>query len=256
MKDWPEGLYSIPAGLARCHLLADGEGLALIDAGLWPRAQAVLDYLALLGRDVRELKAILLTHGHLDHTGGLQRLRKLSGAPVYAHVFENAQVQGKGRPRRWNRLCGLLERAGRIATGFRAGQVDVFIEDGELIDVWGGLRVVYLPGHTRGHCGFFSRKHNLLFTGDLFAMNRLGRGAHLSPWFLNSDGDLFGEAFARVWEIDPAGLVPNHFRGGTPGAFREAFDRLYTRKYKGWRKRPPEHVSGTVVSELPKKGAR
>ena len=54
----------------------------------------------------------------------------------------------------------------------RVGQpaiIDVPIADGDELPFWGGLRVVHLPGHTLGHCGFYSKAHDLLFSGDLFA---------------------------------------------------------------------------------------
>src|SRR5207248_8153 len=51
---------------------------------------------------------------------------------------------------------------------YRPVKIDVAIADGDVLPLWGGLRVVHLPGHTLGHCGFYSVRHDLLFSGDLW----------------------------------------------------------------------------------------
>ncbi len=97
-------------------------------------------------------------------------LHDWTGAPVWAH-------EGGARPRRGDvipytglaRVCGWAEAAGRSVLRRPTGRVDRTFADGDLLPFWGGLRVVHLPGHTRGHCGFYSARHDLLFSGDLFA---------------------------------------------------------------------------------------
>ena len=70
----------------------------------------------------------------------------------------------------------------------RPAAIDVPIADGDELPFWGGLRVVHLPGHTLGHCGFYSKAHDLLFSGDLFASYFFN--VHLPPPILNSAPEL------------------------------------------------------------------
>ena len=60
--------------------------------------------------------------------------------------------------------CGRLERVGYGVLRYRPAQIDRCISDGDELPFWGGLRVVHLPGHTEGHCGFYSARHDLLFS--------------------------------------------------------------------------------------------
>src|SRR5262249_47442934 len=69
---------------AAAYLVETSEGLVLIDSGLESDAAAVLEQLAALHFDVRQLRAVLLTHVHADHSLGAEHLRELTGAKVYA----------------------------------------------------------------------------------------------------------------------------------------------------------------------------
>jgi glyoxylase-like metal-dependent hydrolase (beta-lactamase superfamily II) len=76
---------------------------------------------------------------------------------------------------------------------------------------WGGLRVIHLPGHTAGHCGLYSARFSLLFSGDLFASYRFG--THLPPFFLNSGPEKIDASLRRVRTLNPRLIVPNHSSG-------------------------------------------
>ena len=65
-----------------------------------------------------------------------------------------------------------------------------------------GCACVHLPGHTRGHCGFYSARHDLLFSGDLFASYFWN--THRPPPILNSVPERFAESFRRVADARPA----------------------------------------------------
>ncbi len=97
-----------------------------------------------------------------------------------------------------------------------------------MLPFWGGLRVVHLPGHTRGHCGFYSERHDLLFSGDLFASYFFN--THLPPAILNSVPAEFPASFRRVTALNPRWIVPNHYDLLDGARLRRRFDRLYRRK--------------------------
>ena len=75
--------------------------------------------------------------------------------------------------------------------------------------IWGGLRVVHLPGHTEGHCGFYSARHDLLFSGDLYASYFFG--PHLPPPILNSLPELIPGSLRKALELDPRWMIPNPY---------------------------------------------
>lgn len=105
--------------------------------------------------------AILITHGHFDHIGGVADLAEGTGAPVYMPEGER----------------DLLERYHDFApagTGGRPYTPDHLLEGGETLDVGGlSFACVPIPGHSPAHVAF--HVDGLLFSGDLLFAGSVGR---------------------------------------------------------------------------------
>jgi hydroxyacylglutathione hydrolase len=105
--------------------------------------------------------AILVTHGHFDHLGGVADLAEDSGAPVYMPGGERQQ----------------LERYTDFAPTNMPGRAytpDTLLEGGETIEVAGvAFECVSIPGHSPAHLGFYTDGH--LFSGDLLFAGSVGR---------------------------------------------------------------------------------
>jgi glyoxylase-like metal-dependent hydrolase (beta-lactamase superfamily II) len=226
VKDvWPARLHSIRGIMGCCHLLEDRDASVMIDTGMVGEPFFIRRLVRKLGLKPNSIKAILLTHGHLDHTGNLAWLKEWTGAKVYAHEEETRHVAGTYPYSGVTRWCGRLEAMGRFVFRYRAATIDEFIADGEELPFWDGLRVVHLPGHTHGHCGFFSAKHNLLFSGDMMASYFFNR--HKPPAILNSAPELFPVSVAKVRQLTPRLVVPSHYDFRDGELHRRRFCRLY-----------------------------
>jgi len=112
-------------------------------------------------------------------------------------------------------VAALLESLGRPLLGFRPFVPDRWVEDGDGIDVWDGLRAVHLPGHTEGHTGYYCASRKLLFCGDLFAS--FGRWSHFPPAILNADPSRMAGSVRKALSLDLEGVVPNHADDADPG---------------------------------------
>jgi len=228
---WQMRVRTIRGVMGVCHLLVepDGRGAVLLDTGLVGEQGQIRRELRRLGLGARDVRAILLTHGHLDHAGNLAWARTWTGAPIYAHAAEQAHIDGTFLYRGVNRLCGRLERVGRALLGVGApAKIDVLMADGDELPFWGGLRVVHLAGHTLGHCGFYSARHDVLFSGDLFASYFFN--VHLPPAILNSAPELIPASLEKARALGAQNIVPQHYDVLDGALHRRRFAAMLARR--------------------------
>jgi glyoxylase-like metal-dependent hydrolase (beta-lactamase superfamily II) len=228
--EWLERVRPIRGAFVVCHLLVepDRRGVVLLDTGLIGGRGRIQRHLARLGLGPRDVRAILLTHGHLDHVGNLAWAKAWTGAPVYAHPAEQAHIDGRYPYTGFARVCDTLERVGRAV--LRVGtpvKIDVPLADGDELPFWGGLRVVHLPGHTVGHCGFFSARHRVLFCGDLVTCHL--PKASVPPPIFNSAPELIPASLQKAHGLGARYLVPQHHYFFDPEKHQRRFERLLVR---------------------------
>lgn len=222
-------LYRIPLGIVNAYLIRDDRGLTLIDAGLPNRSDAILEAIASLGSAPADVHTIVITHLHADHAGGLAALRASTGATVYAHPVDAAAIRRGVSMRRvgpegsWlGRVLGWANRWLPLPSADPA-EVDIEVDDGDVIPVGSGLRVIHAPGHSAGQIALRWDHHGgVLITAD--AVSRRGGRLRAPPHFEHADD---GRATLRrltAMTFDVA--VFGHgdpIRGGASDAFRERF---------------------------------
>jgi glyoxylase-like metal-dependent hydrolase (beta-lactamase superfamily II) len=208
MKQIRPDLYAIRGWFGLVHLLVQAGELILMDSGFIGDFRRVQQAIQQLGRQPSDLKAILLTHGHLDHTMNAARLQQWSGAKVYAPTGDEQHVRGCYPYRGVARGCGLLEAWGRAVVGYEPPRVDVWMHENDELPFWGGLRVVSLPGHTVGHCGFYSDSKGVFFVGDLFAFSW---GVVFPPGLFNTNTAQIKESLLKTNQFAVKLFVPAHY---------------------------------------------
>ncbi len=225
VRELQSGLWQLRSAAVASYLLVWDGRAALLDGGFVGHVPLIESGLAAAGLGWGAVEAVILTHGHLDHSLNVAEIVRRSGAKALGHVLEEKRVAGRHAYRGWSRACGALEGLGRAALGFRAARLDGFFEDGDVLPFWGGLRVVHLPGHTEGHCGFYSVERDLLFAGDLFAT---GRWRTFLPYFwMNSAPERIGASLGKALRLGPGGMLCNHCDRALSGEQARRFRRRF-----------------------------
>ena len=124
-------IYYIGCRKESSHLIDTGEGLILIDTGSDDKVDALVESIGILGFRVEDIKLILHSHGHYDHSGASGKLAQMSGAKTYVHEKDVRYLFGKFQP-------------------------DHGYCDGDVIRL-GNTEILCLetPGHTEGTVSFF-----------------------------------------------------------------------------------------------------
>lgn len=172
------GARMVVDGFGSVAVIPTGEReVLLVDAGEDAEAAALLAELGRRGLSADAVTAILITHGHQDHTSGL---RRFPNAQVMALEAEVPVVEGRQGTR------GPLTRL--FGAGPTGATVTRALHDGETIDVGStSVRVFAVPGHTAGSAAYLI--NGALFIGDSADVTSGGeiQGA---PWvFSDSQAD-------------------------------------------------------------------
>ena len=224
LHDWPPDLFPIRGVMSIPQLLVGKDGAVLLDTGFPGDAGRIRRVMQRAGVSAKDVCAILLTHGHIDHAGNAAELKAWTGAPVYAHRLEQAHLDGAHPYHGASRVCGVLETVGRAITHYQSVKIDVEITDGEELPFWGGLRVIHLPGHTVGHCGFYNARYDLLFSGDLWV--RFMMRTQASPRIFSDVPELRLESMRKARAIGARWIVPGHYDLPNATRLRTRFEQL------------------------------
>ena len=123
--------YFVGTYQASCHLIDTGDGLIMIDPGYSNTAYLVIDSIYQLGFDPRDIKYIINTHWHGDHTEATAAIAALSGAKTLIGRYDEENVKPHFTP-------------------------DILIDDGDKLSLGNiSIRFLHTPGHTAGTISLF-----------------------------------------------------------------------------------------------------
>lgn len=154
----------LPVGPLQCNCSifgdeASGEAV-VIDPG-----DNVPQILAVVARHGWTVKAIVITHGHLDHIGGAHQLRAATGAAVWMNEADQEQQDMLDLQAAW---LGMQTP--------KRTEVDVAARDGDTLKAAGAeFHVIHTPGHTRGSLSLWIPAEKKLVSGDTLFHESIGR---------------------------------------------------------------------------------
>lgn len=183
----PSGLIhlSLPVGILQCNCSIIGDP-ATREALVLDPGDEIGRIMDLIGRHKLTVKAIVSTHAHIDHVGGLQKLHSYTGAPVLMHSADLPLYHA------------MEEQAAFLGVPPPTiGEVHQMLRDGDVLN-WGHLhaQVMHTPGHSPGSSCLFlpagvgeiQLTAPQLFAGDTLFAGSIGRT------------DLWGGSFDEITE--------------------------------------------------------
>ena len=199
------GVHMVPSvRLSRVYLIV-GESLALVDSGLPWNPSGIVKYIRSIGRDPSELRQILVTHSHPDHTGGTLSLVKATGAQVVAHRSDTKRLNGN------RAILAYLGHLGKVTAPLPfmgKAPVTSLVEDGDVLPIHGGMRVIHTPGHTAGSVCYLLEDLGVLFSGDTIFSD--GQQLSRSVPFPGYDRERYIRSLKRLSELSFEGVCGGH----------------------------------------------
>ncbi|KIO61003.1 MBL fold metallo-hydrolase [Caldifermentibacillus hisashii] len=218
-----EGVFSYTIQIVNIAMVRTSNDFVLIDTGMPESEKKIFEIVEEIFGENAKPEAIILTHGHFDHVGSIEKLLTQWDVPVYAHPLEIPYLTGQ---KNYPDPDGTVE-GGLVAKispmfpneGVHLGNhVKPLQDNGELphLSEW---KWIHTPGHSDGHISLFREKDRTLIAGDAFITVKQDslakvlvqeREVNGPPRYLTTDWQLAKKSVEKLAALHPRVAVTGH----------------------------------------------
>ena len=233
-------VHAIDGYIETLYLVEYPTKLLLLDGGCRCDADVVVEYIATLGRSITELKLVVITHHHPDHSGAAPILQKQYGIPIAALPIINKWYVG---------LNGWLTQKTDIFLTYyvarkkkkrfkhlrfpRMINIDFPLTDGASIPLFEDWQLLCTPGHTTVDTSIYHCKESIAYVADLL----IGFGTRYSMPYPISDPVHYRQSLSTIKELNLKHILLAHH--GAHSIPSDIFDSIINQVSN----RPKNHVN-------------
>lgn len=224
-----DGVYQVGPGYVNSFIVDGDEGVTLVDTLLPGKTEIIGEGLRGIGRSFEDVKAILITHSHADHSGSAAAVKAESRASLYASEADAPAIEGVFKPPSPPTPLYVKPLAVfmSLMPGPPAAEVDHFVSEASEASLPGDLRAIDTPGHTPGHTSFLlDRGDGVLFVGDAAKATKDGK---VVRGYFNRSTPMIDRSLSHLAELVFGTAVFGHsdpIRTEASSAFRRFADSL------------------------------
>lgn len=218
-----KGIHHFPTGPFNWYVIEEAGRLTLVDAGFPGHYDVFREGLRSIGRELKDIEAVILTHAHADHMGFADTVAKGAKVPVFIHE-KDVTASRRALQLPWFALLSNAWRPFMANVLGRAIANGVFsmahvsnpqpFQDGDILDVPGRPHVIHTPGHTPGEVSFYLPAQGVLISGDTLVTRDLYSGRVGSPQLtrprLNDDYAEARKSVHRLKDLGRVTMLPGH----------------------------------------------
>ena len=190
-------------GYSNLYVIRGTTGDVLIDTGFICMQKKLKKWL-----DNYNIKMIILTHSHVDHTWNASYLKKLYNCKIAMSgkdPIDNKKMKSyasKKNHKLWTRLMNYGMKKLKV----KSFNVDKYLKDGEIVNKYGlNLEIISLPGHTKGSIGV--KYNDYLFCGDALVNRKINK---VEIAYQNQNNNNSLSSVSKILSINPKIIFPGH----------------------------------------------
>jgi glyoxylase-like metal-dependent hydrolase (beta-lactamase superfamily II) len=155
---------------ANAYLVIGEDETLAIDTGMPGNAKRIAAYVEGLGKNLSDIKFIILTHADIDHVGSAAELKSMTGARLAIHTDDAPILRGKQSFKTIRGPLGFIFKLAMRLIRYHPAEPDIILSADSEIE---GFKIIHVPGHTNGSICIY-KPGKVIFVGDALKSDSSG----------------------------------------------------------------------------------